>query len=49
MGSQKDRSCGRNEGLIGTYVHTGSKVAGMVEVNCETDFVARTDAFQVLV
>jgi len=38
-----------NEGLIGTYVHTGSKVAGMVEVNCETDFVARTDAFQALV
>lgn len=38
-----------NEGLIGTYVHTGSKVAGMVEVNCETDFVARTDAFQTLV
>lgn len=38
-----------NEGLIGAYVHTGSKVAGMVEVNCETDFVARTDAFQALV
>jgi elongation factor Ts len=38
-----------NEGLIGTYVHTGSKVAGMVEVNCETDFVARTEAFQTLV
>ena len=38
-----------NEGLIGTYVHTGSKVAGMVEVNCDTDFVARTDAFQALV
>lgn len=38
-----------NEGLVGTYVHTGSKVAGMVEVNCETDFVARTEAFQTLV
>lgn len=38
-----------HEGLVGTYVHTGSKVAGMVEVNCETDFVARTDAFQTLV
>ena len=38
-----------NEGLIGTYVHTGSKVAGMVEVNCETDFVARTEHFQALV
>ena len=38
-----------NEGLIGTYGHTGSKVAGMVEVNCETDFVARTETFQALV
>jgi elongation factor Ts len=37
-----------NEGLIGTYVHPGSKMAGMVEVNCETDFVARTDQFQEL-
>ncbi|MEZ4637384.1 MAG: translation elongation factor Ts [Caldilineaceae bacterium] len=37
-----------NEGLIGTYVHPGSKMAGMVEVNCETDFVARTDNFQEL-
>lgn len=36
------------EGLIGTYVHTGSRVAGMVEVNCETDFVSRTDEFQQL-
>ncbi|RME66225.1 MAG: translation elongation factor Ts [Caldilineae bacterium] len=37
-----------NEGLIGVYVHPGSRVAGMVEVNCETDFVARTDEFQAL-
>ncbi|MBI1295290.1 translation elongation factor Ts [bacterium] len=37
-----------NEGLIGTYIHPGSKMAGMVEVNCETDFVARTDRFQEL-
>lgn len=37
-----------NEGLIGTYVHPGSKMAGMVEVNCETDFVARTERFQEL-
>ncbi len=36
------------EGLIGTYVHMGSKVAGMIEVNCETDFVARTEQFQEL-
>jgi len=37
-----------NEGLIGTYIHPGSKVAGMVEVNCESDFVARTEQFQQL-
>lgn len=37
-----------NEGLIGHYVHTGSKVAALVEVNCESDFVARTEQFQVL-
>jgi elongation factor Ts len=37
-----------NEGLIGSYVHTGAKVAALVEVNCETDFVARTEQFQTL-
>ena len=36
------------EGIIGTYVHHGSKVAAMVELNCETDFVARTEQFQGL-
>jgi len=36
------------EGLVGHYIHTGSKVAALVEVNCETDFVARTEAFQAL-
>ena len=36
------------EGLIGSYIHAGDRVAGMVEVNCETDFVARTDEFQEL-
>lgn len=36
------------EGLIGSYVHAGSKVGALVEVNCETDFVARTDEFQTL-
>jgi len=34
-----------NEGTIGSYVHFGSKVAVMVELNCETDFVAKTDDF----
>ncbi len=36
------------DGLIGSYVHAGSKVAALVELNCETDFVARTDEFQEL-
>ena len=37
------------EGLIGTYVHPGDKLAVMIEVQCETDFVARTDDFKDLV
>jgi len=36
------------EGLIGTYVHAGNRVAALVEVNCETDFVANTDQFREL-
>jgi len=36
------------EGLVGSYVHAGSRVAALVELNCETDFVARTDDFQNL-
>jgi elongation factor Ts len=36
------------EGLVGHYVHYGSRVAGLVELNCETDFVARTDDFVAL-
>jgi elongation factor Ts len=36
------------EGLIGSYIHAGSRVGALVEVNCETDFVARTDEFQEL-
>jgi len=38
-----------NEGQIGSYIHTGAKIGVLVEVNCETDFVARTDEFQRLV
>jgi len=37
------------EGLIGSYIHTGGRVGVLIEVNCETDFVARTDEFQRLV
>ncbi len=38
-----------NEGLIGHYIHMGGKFGSLIEVNCETDFVARTDEFQKLV
>src|SRR6266849_7970037 len=34
------------EGTVGSYIHMGGKVGVLVEVNCETDFVARTEAFQ---
>ncbi len=37
-----------NEGLIETYVHAGGRIGVIVELNCETDFVARTDDFQEL-
>jgi elongation factor Ts len=37
------------EGLVGTYVHPGSKIGVLLEIDCETDFVARTDEFQSLV
>jgi elongation factor Ts len=37
------------QGTIGTYIHPGSQLGVLVEVNCESDFVARTDQFQNLV
>ena len=37
------------EGSVGSYIHAGGKIGVLVEVNCETDFVARTDQFQELV
>ena len=37
-----------SEGIIASYVHTGGKIGVLVELNCETDFVARTDEFQQL-
>ncbi len=37
------------EGLVGTYIHMGGRVGALIEVNCETDFVARTEQFQKLV
>tara|TARA_Y100000748_G_scaffold290131_1_gene276524 strand:+ start:937 stop:1443 length:507 start_codon:yes stop_codon:yes gene_type:complete len=41
-----DRST--SEGLVISYIHTGGRVGAMVELNCETDFVARTDDFEIL-
>ena len=37
-----------SEGLIGHYIHMGGKIGVLVEINCESDFVARTDKFQEL-
>ena len=37
------------EGAVGSYIHMGGKVGVMIEVNCESDFVARGDEFQTLV
>jgi elongation factor Ts len=45
-----EKKAGRvaSEGLVGTYVHAGGKIGVLVEVNCETDFVARNEEFQQL-
>jgi len=45
------RKAGRSahEGLVDAYIHPGNKIGVMVEVNCETDFVARTERFKELV
>ena len=37
-----------NEGAVGTYIHAGGKIGVLVELDCESDFVARTDDFQEL-
>jgi elongation factor Ts len=37
------------EGVVGSYIHAGGRIGVLLEVNCETDFVARTDDFQALV
>ena len=48
--AQATKKAGRstNEGLIGHYIHMGGKIGVLVEVNCESDFVARTEDFQNL-
>ena len=45
----KKSSRSTKQGVIGTYVHPGSQLGVLIEVNCESDFVARTDDFQELV
>jgi elongation factor Ts len=49
--AQAAKKSGRStgEGVIGSYIHMGGRIGVLVEVNCESDFVARTDDFQNLV
>lgn len=47
--ADKKTSRSATEGLVGSYIHTGGRVGVMVEVNCETDFVARREEFKALV
>lgn len=47
--AQKREGREAREGLIASYIHTGGRIGVLIEVNCETDFVARTDEFQGLV
>jgi elongation factor Ts len=46
--AQKKASRTTNEGAVGTYIHAGGKIGVLIELNCESDFVARTDDFQEL-
>jgi elongation factor Ts len=46
--AQKKAKRSATQGVIEAYIHTGGRIGAMVEVNCETDFVARTDEFKEL-
>src|ERR1700676_3222650 len=46
--AQKKAARTTNEGAIGTYIHAGGKIGVLLEINCESDFVARTEDFQEL-
>jgi elongation factor Ts len=46
--AQKKATRSTNEGAVGTYIHAGGKIGVLLEINCESDFVARTDDFQTL-
>jgi elongation factor Ts len=47
--AQKKSGREAREGLVSSYIHPGGRLGVLIEVNCETDFVARTDEFQKLV
>jgi elongation factor Ts len=47
--AKKRESRDAKDGLVHAYIHPGAKLGVLIEVNCETDFVAKTDAFQALV
>ena len=46
--AEKKAERSTTQGIIETYIHTGGRIGAMVELNCETDFVARTDEFKEL-
>ena len=46
--AQKKADREANEGLVASYIHAGGKLGVLVELNCESDFVAKTDDFQAL-
>jgi elongation factor Ts len=46
--AQKRSGRATTEGLVGHYIHAGGKIGVLLELNCESDFVARTDVFQTL-
>jgi elongation factor Ts len=47
--AEKKSERSANEGLVGSYIHAGGKIGVLVEVNCESDFVARNERFKELV
>jgi elongation factor Ts len=47
--AEKKAERAAHEGLVGSYIHAGGKIGVLVEINCETDFVARNEKFQTLV
>jgi elongation factor Ts len=46
--AEKKAERATTQGLVEAYIHTGGRIGAMIEVNCETDFVARTDEFKEL-